>query len=216
MNCIKSLLPTIADDNVAKFKEYVAEEKVPWVKEFVLYMAATFGSKEFLKVFLEDTSIKFCPVIEFDSVLNFAAGNGKLECLKYLIECGIDVKGVRLETKDTSLHIAAHNGYSDCVKFLLSESRKNPQKRKPLVDVNVRNGNGATPLHCAAHNGKEMCVKILLRNGADVHAKDAWGDIPLHKAVVNGHKQCAKLLIDAKSDINALVSKHLFLGRFRN
>ena len=78
MNCIKSLLPTIADDNVEKFREYVKKETIPWVKEFVMYMAATFGSSEFLKVFVEDSvDGKITSVIEFDTVLNFAAGNGK-------------------------------------------------------------------------------------------------------------------------------------------
>jgi hypothetical protein len=71
------LLPTIADDNVEKFREYVKKETIPWVKEFVMYMAATFGSSEFLKVFVEDSNEgKLTTVIEFDTILNFAAGNG--------------------------------------------------------------------------------------------------------------------------------------------
>src|SRR5689334_11091737 len=34
--CIKNLLPVVAEHDVGKFKEYVSNEKVEWVKEFIL------------------------------------------------------------------------------------------------------------------------------------------------------------------------------------
>ena len=52
---------------------------------------------------------------------HLAASNGKLECLQFLIEMGIDLeaKGGPYHAS-TMLHEAAHMGHTDCVKLLLA------------------------------------------------------------------------------------------------
>jgi ankyrin repeat protein len=65
-----------------------------------------------------------------------------LDCLKFLIDCELDLGGFRIDTKDTPLHISSHNGYNEIVSYLLESEEKKP----PLIDVNTINFNGATPL----------------------------------------------------------------------
>ena len=51
---------------------------------------------------------------------HLAASNGNLECLQYLIDCGIDIeaKGGPYEAS-TLLHESAHAGHTDCINLLL-------------------------------------------------------------------------------------------------
>ena len=52
---------------------------------------------------------------------HLAASNGKLECLDYLIKCGINIeaKGGPYEAS-TLLHEAAHAGHTECITLLLT------------------------------------------------------------------------------------------------
>ncbi len=51
------------------------------------------------------------------------------------------------------------------------------------VNVNSRNGEGATPLHWAAYKGQLEVAKILLMNGAKINDLTTKGTTPLRLAM---------------------------------
>ena len=86
--------------------------------------------------------------------------NGKLDCVKALIEAGADLNAKENDGW-TALHLAACNGKLDCVKALIEAG----------ADLNAKDNDGWTALHLAARYGKLDCVKALIEAGADLNAK---------------------------------------------
>jgi ankyrin repeat protein len=82
--------------------------------------------------------------------LNYAAGNGHLEVVRFLVEQGVDIQ-------DDALKRAAANGRLDVVKFLVEHGAD---------DINN------WPLGWAAKYGHLEVVRFLVENGADIHAMD--------------------------------------------
>lgn len=52
------------------------------------------------------------------------------------------------------------------------------------VDLNLRDGDGATPLHFAASRGHLSCVRWLLSHGAKL-SLDKYGKSPINDAAEN-------------------------------
>jgi ankyrin len=71
------------------------------------------------------------------------------------------------------------------------------------VDVNARQGDGATALHWAAHQDDRAMVERLLRAGADVRAANDLGVTPLLLACTNGSVPIVEALLAAGADPNA-------------
>ncbi len=76
------------------------------------------------------------------------------------------------------------------------------------VDVNCRDGDGATLLMLAAHTGNLAMVSALIEAGAEVNASDENGWTPLMKAVYNaeldkGFADVVQALIDAGANVEA-------------
>jgi ankyrin repeat protein len=126
-------------------------------------------------------------------------------------------KDVTLEMSElstTPLHEAAANGDLAKVQQLLR-----PRLWGTRIDVNARDGFGATALHEAAEAGHKEVAEFLIAKGADVNAKThgeasvragdtvAWHMeytcTPLHLAAEAGHKDVVELLIAHGADINA-------------
>ena len=63
------------------------------------------------------------------------------------------------------------------------------------VDVNGRQGDGATALHWAAHQNDRGMVERLLRAGADVQAANELGVTPLLLACTNGSAPVVEALL---------------------
>lgn len=53
-------------------------------------------------------------------MLSFAAGNGRLECVAFLLEKGADPNGLK-KGRDGPLHYAAHDGHTSCAALLLDK-----------------------------------------------------------------------------------------------
>lgn len=114
--------------------------------------------------------------------LHFAAGTGKLEVAKVLVELGSNVD-FATERKATPLHVAADYGRLEIVRFLLDEGA--------AIDP-VRNGS-ETPLWIAAANGHLDIVKLLLDRGAKV---DGLVKAPLRVAITNNRVDVVRLLLE--------------------
>lgn len=75
------------------------------------------------------------------------------------------------------------------------------------VDVNAKDGAGATLLHHAVQDGDYTIhykMADMVHFGADIHARDNAGRTPLHWAAVKGYKtEGVSFLINNNADVNA-------------
>jgi ankyrin repeat protein len=77
---------------------------------------------------------------------------------------------------------------------------------KERVDVNARQGDGATPLHWAAHRDDAETAALLVRAGANVNAADDLGVTPLSLAAANGSAVLVEQLLKAGANPNAAMA----------
>ena len=94
----------------------------------------------------------------------------------------LDIRGGPHDS--TALHIAAGRGRLGFAEMLITEG----------IDVDVRDGQGATPLNVAARLGHIALVRLLLGSGATVDVV-SHGETALTEAVENGHAEVVKLLL---------------------
>ena len=73
------------------------------------------------------------------------------------------------------------------------------------VDVNERQGSGATALHWAVHRDDIELVNLLIEAGADVDAMNDIGVMPLSLACENGSASMVEVLLKAGADSNAVL-----------
>ncbi|CAH1791323.1 unnamed protein product, partial [Owenia fusiformis] len=133
-----------------------------------------------------------------------------VECLKLLIESGIDVN-VQNNNGDNALIVAADAAASwdsygvECLKLLIESG----------IDVNVKNNNGDNALIVAAaaaaasrYSSGVECLKLLIESGIDVNVQNNNGDNALIVAADAAASwdsygvRCLKLLIESGIDVN--------------
>ena len=71
------------------------------------------------------------------------------------------------------------------------------------VDVNARQGDGATALHWAVHLDDGNVIDLLLRAGANADASDDTGVTPLYLACLNRQAALVERLLQAQANPNA-------------
>lgn len=98
-----------------------------------------------------------------------AARTGNLQAIKRYIEEGGDINALDNGFRLSAMAWSALHGQTEVVQFLIKNG----------VDVNLKNGDGATPLHSAAFLGRVDVAKLLLENGADVKARNNDGATPV-------------------------------------
>ena len=103
--------------------------------------------------------------------------------------------------QDVKLIQAVQDGNFEAVKKYLAAG----------MDVNTKDGYGATPLLYAAEYGRNDVAELLVTNGADINATYNDGLTALHAAVLNGSNEIVKLLIDQGADVNTKAKLKNFL-----
>ncbi|MHC4425345.1 MAG: ankyrin repeat domain-containing protein [Planctomycetota bacterium] len=124
--------------------------------------------------------------------LQEAAGVGKINLVRFLIDGGSEVDGREDGFLKTALHRTAMSGHKNVAEFLLAKG----------AEVNARDSVVASALHYAADKGHKEIAELLIGSGADVNAKNKSGETPLHYAARNGHKDIAELLVEKGATIS--------------
>ena len=105
----------------------------------------------------------------------------------------LGVAGVSAGNADLRLIEAIQDEDRDAVRALLTQK----------VDVNAREGDGATALHWAVVRDDVELVGALLSAGADANAANDYGVTPLLLACTNRNAAVIEKLLDAEADPNA-------------
>ena len=127
------------------------------------------------------------------TALHFAAQNGNLDIIKFLVEHGADISAQDYEQSRSVIHFAAENGDIECIKYLT-------EKEANLLDQDIY---GATALDYAARSGHLEAVKYLVDKKIDYTAKDSRGWTVMHYAACGGNVDSIKYLLAKGLSINA-------------
>lgn len=123
--------------------------------------------------------------------IHYAAVNGHVDCIRKLVEKGVDINRAGPSGK-TPLHIAASLNDVEMTKFLLENGAKNTSKDKF----------GRSALILAVMNGAYQVASILLAKGAPFDLPDKSTNHPLHYACAYGYPELIDLLMEAGCDPN--------------
>ena len=157
---------------------------------------------------LEETKVNACDS-EGMTALHFAANNGHIKIVKFLIANGAEVNAEN-NYGATPIALAARECHVDVAKALLLHAEKNEA-------IITRNNNMA--LFYAVQNRHTKMVELLLERGANANAQtreilletrvnanmqnEYDESTPIIFAVQNGHTEMVQLLIRSGADANA-------------
>jgi ankyrin repeat protein len=105
----------------------------------------------------------------FGTGLFYAAQEGKLDAVKFLVEEGGAKASVAYTDGHSPLVAAAFNGHADVVEYLVQHGADVDE-----TDDNIVTGH-YTALHWAAEHGHAEVAKLLLERGADSSLKNKSG-----------------------------------------
>ena len=119
--------------------------------------------------------------------LHWAAANGQLETVKWLVQKNSDLLCMQDKDGSTPLHCAAISGQLETIKWLV-------QKNSDLLCM--QDEGCTTPLHCAAVMGHLEVVKWQVeRRGDLLFMQDKYGLTPLDCAVLYGRHEVERWLV---------------------
>ena len=157
--------------------------------------------------------------------------SGDIDCLKYVIEKGINVNYINPLNNHSPLHSAAARNHREAAKIVLDNggmmdipqiSKKTPllhyaieNRAESVVELFIERGisttqkniMGKTPLHVACCVQSVDCCKLLLQKPeVDINAQDLIGRTPLHYAVINSASdtKIVELLLRHGAQLNIL------------
>ena len=123
----------------------------------------------------------------FGTGLYWAAQEGKLDTVKFLVEeCGAKL-GPQNNDGLSPLVAAATDGHTDVVKYLLDQGAD-------VDERGMRIHSWYTALHWAAYGGHAETVKCLLDHGADSSLKNSDGKTARQIALQQRHPEVAEVI----------------------
>lgn len=136
--------------------------------------------------------------------LRWAARNGHLEVVKYLVDKGGDVQ----TDNNYGLRWASFYGHLEAVKYLVEKGGdvtadnnfaiRNATHIKVVKYLVEKGADNNVGLQNASHSGNLEVVKYLIDSGADIHSND---DEAILKAATVGHFSMVKYLYSRGADI---------------
>lgn len=133
--------------------------------------------------------------------LHFAAKNGNLKTVKFLVEQGADVNNDD-GYNYTPLHLAAWDGHVDTVKFLVECGAHITTTTKECNFMPKYKNENRMPLHLAVQEGHLNVVRFLVEHGADVAMKHEDGPTALYLAVLKDYTDITKYLVNKGADVS--------------
>ena len=125
--------------------------------------------------------------------LMLAAQAVSVECMRVLIQAGVEVDAGLKDKRESALHFAVRTGSIECVQILLAAN----------AVVNPLLLYSETPLHIAVDEGYSEIVDMLLDAGADLRAsKGSNKSSALHIAALDGYFHIANQLLKEGADPN--------------
>jgi ankyrin repeat protein len=121
-----------------------------------------------------------------------AAGTGRADRLRELLDADPESRNVRTSDGFTPLGIAAFLGGPDVVRVLLDHEAD--------PDDDADNQFGVRPVNAAAAGEDHETMRLLLEAGADPDAQQQGGWTPLHAAAHNDDVEMARLLLEHGAD----------------
>ncbi|PFX34298.1 Ankyrin repeat domain-containing protein 10 [Stylophora pistillata] len=116
--------------------------------------------------------------------IHWAAYFGKVECVKRLVECGLNIDITEGRFEQSAAHLAAFAGHVGVLQWLL-ESGSSAQKVDSL---------GETPVHKAARSGCTQCLSLLQAFGAPLSTFNMYRQTPCDLASLLGFEQSVQFL----------------------
>ena len=118
------------------------------------------------------------------SVLMSASKSGHADCVKLLLDYGIDVN-ILNENGQSTLMIACKHGHSDVVQILLNHG----------AQTNLQDKDGVSPLMIASEAGNFEIAKQLLKHGTSVGLQNSNGWTAVMLASYNNHVKVVETLL---------------------
>jgi|GEM_PF-1038103 len=124
--------------------------------------------------------------------IHYAVMNGKIECVKWLVELGADVNACTKEGLTPIGYVSF--GQQDLAKYLVAHG----------ADINAKDKNG--PIWSADLYNPQLTA-FFLEHGAHINARNKKGWTALHKAASERNADIVQLLISHGADVNAKTPK---------
>ncbi|XP_070553243.1 ankyrin repeat domain-containing protein 10-like isoform X1 [Ptychodera flava] len=115
---------------------------------------------------------------------HWAAYFGKLDCLRNLVACGVNIDIATKRFNQTPLHIAAFGVHPHCLQWLIQSG----------ADVNRQDYLGETAMHKAARSGTVECIGLLYCHGSQLNIANHNGHTLIQLAISCGNEHCAEYI----------------------
>ncbi len=158
--------------------------------------AAHYDQIDVLKFLIFDLKANINTLFFIDTVLDNAVRFSNLETVKFLVDNGANINGVKNEYM-TPVQSAAMDNKSEMLSYLVKKG----------ADVNLVGSNdgnkSSRALTLAIQKGYFDIVKMLVEHGADIHYKEGWTDgkdTPLEIAEAHGSQRIIDYLKNAQNN----------------
>lgn len=185
------------------------------------------GTRHIAKLFVEHGASLNQAEAEFgSSPLHLAAGFGRLDVVRFLVESGATLDSQE-RNKQTPPMRAIRSNHIDVAEYLLEQGASISAKSQPyelsalyltanradsahlaklICDhgavLEDRDYEGVTPLVRSALSGKKEVFKFLVGKGANIESLDIYGQTALQRACKTSQENAVKLLLQAKAKVD--------------